>query len=112
LKKKLRDTERILKKQGIPETIKRAAERKLKDFKDQLKEREDRLKNDKMAKKYKMVKFFEQKKTLRKLKTCISQVDGASDQEKAKLHDLADQYKTNLAYIKYYPTGKKYIALY
>ncbi len=66
LQKKIRDTERFLNRQNIPPQIIVEQERKLSSLKLSLKEAFHARKQCKYEQKYKMIKFFEQRKFLKR----------------------------------------------
>lgn len=96
IKKRIRDTERLLKKPGLAATKQVEAERALASFRAELDAAAHRKVEAKLSKKYHMVKFVERKKALRALKK-----DNAGDVQ------LSHWY-----YITRYPRDKKYRALY
>ncbi|KAI7830308.1 hypothetical protein BC939DRAFT_490015 [Gamsiella multidivaricata] len=111
LKKKLRDTLRLLSKNPkMPADIRQEHERRIEALKLQVAEKQVDQTEQKMATKYRMVKFFESKKADRRIKVFIRQHPNweSNESERKELESL----KLDLAYIQHYPKTQKYISLY
>ncbi|KAF9288894.1 18S rRNA maturation protein [Mortierella alpina] len=111
LKKKLRDTLRLLSKNPkMPADVRLDHERRIEALKLQIAEKQVDQTEQKMATKYRMVKFFESKKADRKIKVFMRQHPDweSNEEEKKELESL----KLDLAYIQHFPKTMKYIALY
>ncbi|KAF8976008.1 18S rRNA maturation protein [Entomortierella lignicola] len=111
LKKKLRDTLRLLSKNPkMPADVRLEHERRIEALKLQIAEKQVDQTEQKMATKYRMVKFFESKKADRKIKVFIRQHPNweSNEDEKKEL----DSLKLDLAYIQHFPKTQKYISLY
>ncbi|KAF9936091.1 18S rRNA maturation protein [Modicella reniformis] len=111
LKKKLRDTLRLLSKNTkMPADIRLEHERRIEALKLQIAEKQVDQTEQKMSTKYRMLKFFESKKAERKIKVFVKQHPDweKNADEKKELESL----KLDLAYIQHYPKTQKYIALY
>ncbi|KAF9584793.1 18S rRNA maturation protein [Lunasporangiospora selenospora] len=111
LNKKLRDTLRLLSKNPtMPANIRREHERRIEALKLQIAEKKVNQTEQKMATKYRMVKFFESKKADRKLKVFKRQHPDweTNENEKKEMKEL----ELDLAYIEHYPASHKYISLY
>ncbi|KAF9968231.1 18S rRNA maturation protein [Mortierella alpina] len=111
LKKKLRDTLRLLSKNPkMPADVRLDHERRIEALKLQIAEKQVDQTEQKMATKYRMVKFFESKKADRKIKVFLRQHPDweSNEEEKKELESL----KLDLAYIQHFPKTMKYIALY
>ncbi|KAF9947762.1 18S rRNA maturation protein [Mortierella alpina] len=111
LKKKLRDTLRLLSKNPkMPADVRLDHERRIEALKLQIAEKQVDQTEQKMATKYRMVKFFESKKADRKIKVFMRQHPDweSNEEEKKELESL----KLDLAYIQHFPKTLKYIALY
>ncbi|KAF9188991.1 18S rRNA maturation protein, partial [Haplosporangium sp. Z 11] len=111
LKKKLRDTLRLLSKNTkMPANIRQDHERRIEALKLQIAEKQVDQTEQKMAVKYRMVKFFESKKAERKIKVFMRQHPDyeSNEDEKKELEKL----KLDLAYVQHYPKTMKYISLY
>lgn len=65
----------------------------------------------KLAKKYHKVRFFERVKVERKLKRVASRIKDCSSPGTKLLEEL-HTLQDDLAYIKYFPKGEKYISLF
>ncbi|CAO3564091.1 unnamed protein product [Mortierella alpina] len=111
LKKKLRDTLRLLSKSPkMPADVRLDHERRIEALRLQIAEKQVDQTEQKMATKYRMVKFFESKKADRKIKVFMRQHPDweSNEEEKKELESL----KLDLAYIQHFPKTMKYIALY
>ncbi|KAK9723051.1 18S rRNA maturation protein [Basidiobolus ranarum] len=114
LKKKLRDTQRLLKKDKLGADVRVNAERKLKAIQLQLDELQLTEKEKKLTTKYRMIKFFERQKVTRKIKQCekkLSEEDLKTKERKAIEKELKE-HQVNLNYILHYPRLDKYISLF
>lgn len=96
LKKKIRDLERLTRREGIPATKKQEAERAIESYRQDLDKAASDKRVNRRAQKYKLVKFVERTKALRALK----KADSGDDQ-------LAYYY-----YVATFPTNYKYRALF
>ena len=89
LKKRIRDIERLLKKKKdiLPDTVIVEKERTLEALRMELETAELRSKAKKNVSKYRMIRFFERKKSLRKYKQVAKQLkeDPDNDELKEKL---------------------------
>ncbi|ORX93849.1 hypothetical protein K493DRAFT_315785 [Basidiobolus meristosporus CBS 931.73] len=114
LKKKLRDTQRLLKKEKLPADVRVNAERKLKAIQLQLDELQVSDKEKKLASKYRMVKFFERQKVTRKIKQCEKKLeaDDLKSKERKSIETELKEHQVNLNYILHYPRLEKYISLF
>ncbi|KAF9175694.1 18S rRNA maturation protein [Mortierella sp. AD011] len=111
LKKKLRDTLRLLSKNPkMPADVRLEHERRIEALKLQIAEKQVDQTEQKMATKYRMIKFFESKKADRKIKVFMRQHPNweSNEDERKELESL----KLDLAYIQHYPKTQKYISLY
>ena len=102
LKKSIRDTTRFLSRPNLPADVRREMERKLAALQVALGDKSKAELERKMTLKYRMVKFFERKKALRRLAS--AQASGNDEAVK--------QAQLDLAYILHYPKDRKYISLY
>lgn len=116
IKKKIRDIERLLKKENVPANVRIENERAVKALKIELDNKQQDLKTKKLAKKYHMVRFFEKKKSLRKLKQArkelqtISETGERKDIKKAR--KVVRHSEIDVAYVILFPKSEKYISLY
>ncbi|KAG0305152.1 18S rRNA maturation protein [Dissophora globulifera] len=111
LKKKLRDTLRLLSKNPkMPADIRLEHERRIEALKLQIAEKQVDQTEQKMVTKYRMIKFFESKKADRKIKVFERQHPNweSNDEERKEL----DSLKLDFAYIQHFPKTQKYISLY
>ncbi|CAH2353940.1 rRNA-processing protein Efg1p [[Candida] railenensis] len=116
LKKKIRDIERLLKKDNIPAHIRVDNERSLKALKVDLVNTQNSLKAKEVAKKYHMVRFFERKKAIRKLKQAMKSFEDVSKTEVRKdikkARKVVSHSEVDVAYVILFPKEEKYISLY
>ena len=102
VKKMIRDTTRLLNRPNLPADLRREQERKLAALQVTLVDREQAECEREMAVKYRMVKFFERKKALRRLASAQATQDSAA----------VACAQLDLAYILHFPKDRKYISLY
>jgi hypothetical protein len=108
IKKKIRDLERALNREGLNASKKIELERAVAALKSQLSESEVREKERKLAKKYHKVRFFERKKAMRRLNQAAKAVEEGEEGAEEKLHRCEmDWYYTLL-----FPSSEKYIAIF
>ncbi|ODV95076.1 hypothetical protein PACTADRAFT_50895, partial [Pachysolen tannophilus NRRL Y-2460] len=118
LKKKIRDIERLLKKDNLRSDVRVNNERALKTLKADLTNTELNLKAQKISKKYHMVRFFERKKAIRKLKQAQKNLEILENTDKSAKKDIKKARKIlrhceiDLAYVINFPKTEKYISLY
>lgn len=115
-KKKIRDIERLLKRDKLPADVRAENQRALKALKIDLESTQDHLKSKKIAKKYHMVRFFERKKALRKLKQAKKAYDEVAEKEVKKdikkARKVVRHCEIDFAYTVLFPKNQKYISLY
>jgi hypothetical protein len=102
IKKMIRDTNRLLSRPNLPADLRREQERKLSALQVTLSDRQKVEIEREMAVKYRMVKFFERKKALRRLAAAQAKTDSSA----------VSEAQLDLAYILHFPKDRKYIALY
>ncbi|SCU98659.1 LAMI_0F15742g1_1 [Lachancea mirantina] len=117
VKKKIREIQRLLqkKKDVLPDTVLIEKERTLEALQLELESAELRKKQQKNAKKYHMVRFFERKKALRKYKRASERVHASSPQDKDEVSAAKKQLwkaEVDLCYVVNFSRLEKYIALY
>lgn len=113
LKKKIRDLERLLKKPGLQADKFSETERALKSVKYQLESAQQNQHVKTMSKKYQMVRFFETKKSARRLKQAVKKLqtdDENNNNKKAKKQ--VDECEIDFYYVRTYPIDQKYVSLY
>jgi hypothetical protein len=116
LKKRIRDIERMLQK-DIPAPVRVEHERQLKGLKMELTSTQQALRARDTARKYHMVRFFERKKAIRRLKQAKRAHDAAvaalgDRKEVKKLRKALRHAETDVAYVVLFPKEEKYILLY
>lgn len=116
LKKRIRDIERLLKKDNLKADIRIGNERALKSLKIDLESTQLNLKAKNLAKKYHMVRFFEKKKAIRKYKQAKKLFDDVSStevkQDIKKARRVLKHCETDVFYVVLFPKTEKYISLY
>lgn len=116
IRKKMRDIERLLKKDTLPAHVRNENERALKALGVELKNTQLNLKAKKTAKKYHMVRFFEKKKAIRKLKQARKSLEEVSKtevrKEIKKARKVVRHSEIDIAYVMLFPKTEKYISLY
>lgn len=118
LAKKIRDLQRLLALDSLPETTRQEKERALASLQAQKSSHANLIEREKMREKYKMVKFVEHQKAVRKLakaKKSLSNTGGgdatSQTQQKQKEEEVR-KCEIELIYIENYPVLEKYISLY
>jgi hypothetical protein len=101
IKKKLRDTNRLLKK-DLNAQKRTELERLVQSLEEQIKQTENEKRYTKYQERYKYVRFVEAKKSQRRLK----HAEKEGDQE------AIQKFQLNALYTKFYPMDCKYVALY
>ncbi|RUS33581.1 hypothetical protein BC938DRAFT_471017 [Jimgerdemannia flammicorona] len=113
IKKRLRDTERSLKHDKASAKVRLESERSLKALQMHLTDKQMNEIEKKFALKYRMVKFFERQKVLRKIKRAEKRVeDASSDTERYAEQATLDELKVDLNYILHFPKTEKYVSLF
>lgn len=114
LKRKVRDLERLLRRpKPLDEAKKIEIERALTAYKSELDDLMNGRKEQEIAKKYHMIRFFERQKASRKVKQARKLVEMADSRSKRKdAEQLVKQYTVDLAYTIHFPQGQKYVSLY
>lgn len=110
ISKKIRDTERLLKRNNITDDVKEALLKDLDVLKDQSKNNKLHEKERVLSKKYHKVKFFERKKVTRSIHRIDNQLK--LKPEDSNLINERHRLVESLAYIVYYPRHLKYISLF
>lgn len=115
-RKKIKSLEGLLERDNLPADVRIEKERALKALRADLKNTMFRLKTQKRAKKYHMVRFFERKKALRKLKQATKVFDEATEagvkKDIKKARRALHHCQVDVAYVFMYPKSEKYISLY
>ena len=109
IKKKLRDTQRTLKRPSLNASLKTNLERRVRALELELKSASEQSASEKLQSKYKYVKFVERKKIERKL--AQSQKELALDSQNQELQNHIADLELQRAYIDHYPMDLKYISL-
>lgn len=117
LRKKIRDIERLLKRDSLPADVRINNERLLKALQALLATTEVQNKARHMLKKYHMVRFFESKKAHRKATQAQKAVakleaEGAPKKDIKKARKVLQHAQVDVAYVLNFPKTEKYIALY
>lgn len=116
IRKKMRDIERLLKKDTLPAHVRIENERALKALGVELQNTQLNLKAKQNAKKYHMVRFFEKKKAVRKLKQARKALEDAASTEVRKdikkARKVVRHSEIDIVYVVLFPKTEKYISLY
>lgn len=116
IKKKIRDIERLLKKDNLAANVRVDNERSLKALKVQLGNVEQQSKSKQIARKYHMVRFFERKKAVRQLKQARKAYEEAKTTQDRKTTKKArtvlKHKEIDVAYAFMFPKDQKYISLF
>ncbi|ORY87670.1 rRNA-processing protein EFG1, partial [Protomyces lactucae-debilis] len=120
--KKIRDVQRLLAKEDLPADVRIEQERKLASLQHEKQVTARQQQEDKMQQKYKMVKFFEERKAVRrlkqakkKLKAALNNTQLSPDEQEAERVRWSEEVRkvtVDLSYIENYPATEKYISLY
>lgn len=115
-RKKMRDIERLLKKDTLPAHVRVENERALKALGVELQNTQHNLKAKQNAKKYHMVRFFEKKKAIRKLKQARKILEDTASTEVRKdikkARKVVKHSEVDIVYVMLFPKTEKYISLY
>lgn len=116
VKKQIKNIENLLQKDSLPADVRVEKERALKALKVDLKHSQFNLKTKERAKKYHMVRFFERKKAIRKLKQATKAhkeaVETESKKEIKKARKVLKHTQIDVAYVFMFPKSEKYVSLY
>lgn len=115
-KKEIKKIQNLLQKDDLPADVRVEKERALKALKVDLKHSQFNLKVKERAKKYHMVRFFERKKAIRKLKQATKAhneaVEEGSKKEIKKARKVLKHTQIDVAYVFMFPKSEKYVSLY
>lgn len=116
VKKKIRDIERLLRRDKVPAHVRIENERALKALKVDLQNTQLKLQAKENGKKYHMVRFFERKKAVRRLKQAQKDLDevAKSDVRKdiKKARKVLKHAQIDVAYTVMFPKTEKYLSLF
>ncbi|KAF3987698.1 hypothetical protein FT663_03697 [Candidozyma haemuli var. vulneris] len=116
VKKQIKSIQNLLQKDDLPADVRVEKERALKALRVDLKHSQFNLKTKERAKKYHMVRFFERKKAIRKLKQATKAHDEAvkaeSKKEIKKARKVLRHSQIDVAYVFMFPKSEKYVSLY
>ncbi|KAI8834987.1 hypothetical protein BJ741DRAFT_608824 [Chytriomyces cf. hyalinus JEL632] len=121
IRKRLRDTERLLKRPNLQATAKQDLERRVKALNTELMLKQREANETEIMNKYKYIKHVERKKVLRKItkleKSLAPPTDDSDDapldkDEKELLESELAEQRVNLAYIEFFPRDMKYVSLF
>ncbi|KAF8260573.1 hypothetical protein EI94DRAFT_1689645 [Lactarius quietus] len=114
IKSALRQTRRLLAKEGLAADARVESERKLKALETDLVAAEKSNKERTLATRYHKVKFFDRQKLLRKIMQTKSrlEVDGVSSKVRRALEAELFELRVDLNYVLNYPRLEKYISLF
>ncbi|KDO25882.1 hypothetical protein SPRG_08824 [Saprolegnia parasitica CBS 223.65] len=109
LKNKLRNLERLLKKDTLPDDIRSAKTEELAELQAQVDAKLQQETEREISLKYRKVKFFDRRRIMRTLKKLKAQITATPTKA---LEDAYEAAKKDMMYIFYYPKGEKYINLF
>ncbi|XP_064404550.1 uncharacterized protein LOC135349849 isoform X2 [Halichondria panicea] len=114
LKQQIRDTQRLLTKEDLPETVRLTKERVLKSLHGELNDKASQRQKQKISKKYRMVKFFDKRKVVRRLSRACKEFSegGLTEDERSELSVMIQRLIQELNYTVHFPPDEKYISLY
>ncbi|KAI0264134.1 hypothetical protein BC834DRAFT_826678 [Gloeopeniophorella convolvens] len=114
IKSALRQTRRLLAKEGLAANVRVETERKLKALEADLATAERANKERALAVRYHKIKFFDRQKVLRKIKQTNTQLedDGLSSKRRKKVEAELFELRVDLNYVMNYPKTEKYISLF
>ncbi|ETW01171.1 hypothetical protein H310_06770 [Aphanomyces invadans] len=114
LKNKIRNLERFLKKDTLPDDVRRAKEEELKELQKQTEGKQEEDRSREITLKFKKVRFFDRRRLMRLLKKLKRQLDApaSSESDKDELEKQFEQAKEDMMYVYYYPKGERYINLF
>jgi hypothetical protein len=117
-KKRIRDIERLLRREGHSEEVRKRLEDDLSNLRIEHQQHLDQEKERLLSTKYRMIKFFERKKVTRRIHSIDNELQAAAaaaasskDDRSVKLQQEKYCLLQDLAYIMYYPRNMKYISL-
>eukprot|EP01135_Chromosphaera_perkinsii_P007540 Nk52_evm24s913 gene=Nk52_evmTU24s913 len=109
-KQKIRDIERLLRKPDLLATVRQEKERILELLKGKIEHKVVAEKEKKYASKYRMVRFFERRKLLRKILALEKKT--AKEGEKVEYVKELEVVQGDMNYVKYFPKDRKYVSLF
>ncbi|KAI9450561.1 hypothetical protein BJY52DRAFT_1301816 [Lactarius psammicola] len=114
IKSALRQTRRLLAKEGLAADVRVESERKLKALETDLVAAEKANKERTLATRYHKVKFFDRQKLLRRIKQTKRRLeeDGVSSKVRKALQAELFELRVDLNYVLNYPRLEKYISLF
>ncbi|KAI7905403.1 uncharacterized protein BX663DRAFT_549407 [Cokeromyces recurvatus] len=113
IKKKIRDTQRALRRPNIEAQVVIELKRRLRALQFDLGERIVDEYERKHATKYHKIKHFERKKTQRKITQTRKALETETDAEKKqKLQQTLEEWQIKLLYVQKYPKTMPYVSLY
>ncbi|KAG0164060.1 hypothetical protein DFQ28_010820 [Apophysomyces sp. BC1034] len=113
IKKRIRDTKRVLSKEATSAVLRVNFERRLKALEYELGEKMIDAKELKMKNKYHKVKHFEKKKVERKLKSAKNKAaEATTESEKKEAQEEVAKLELDSMYITHYPQTKPYVSLF
>eukprot|EP00884_Botryococcus_braunii_P012586 jgi/Botrbrau1/21328/Bobra.0184s0038.1 len=113
-KNRIRSLQRLLSRAGLPDNVRKRTEKQLEEAKQAAATQQRALREQKLAKRYHKVRFFERVKLERRLKVLDTQVSRLRDKEKNVPLDMLqvlEQLQDDLQYVKYFPKGERYVSL-
>ena len=113
LEVRISECKRRLAQDALPADVRRTQERVLQSLTRQQEQLAKEKRVKKLASKYKAVRFFENRKVTRKLKSAITrELSASSEGSSAELQTEVTDLKKKLNYIVHFPLDQKYLSLF
>lgn len=111
-KQRARDIKRLLKRENVSATVRQTQERMLTLLEAEMKDDREDQRVKKWTKKYKMVRFFDRRKLVRKMKALNRQIAECEEEsERAILSDHLTVLRKEYNYVVHFPANEKYISV-
>ncbi|EDQ87229.1 uncharacterized protein MONBRDRAFT_27417 [Monosiga brevicollis MX1] len=111
VRSQIRDVQRFLAKPDLPETVRVSQERKLAALKEELGDQQHSNRERAMQKKYRMVKFFERRKLMRRRGQLQAAIAKSDEERAATLQQELQKVESKMLYVRRFPKTQKYISI-
>ena len=113
IQKRIRDLERRLARGNLPDELRVQKEAEVKELRQQQQEERVNSAEEKVARRYKMVKFFEERKLIRRIRSAEKRKNaGGTPEEQAAVNAELATLHEDLEYVTNYPRAQKYVSLF
>eukprot|EP00741_Cyanophora_paradoxa_P002672 tig00000615_g2593.t1 len=114
VKNQIRALERLINKPNLDDDTRAKHQQRLDELKQTADDKQRKEKEKAIASKYRMVRFFEKRKLMRKIAQTEKKLQQIEDDEEGseRLSEKLASLQEDMNYVKYYPKGVKYIALF